>query len=219
MVNINQDRYLYMWIKVNLSARESFFLSQCGFVGGMYVVLASIANADELTKSASSKSNYARSLHGKVTDLDSARSYWKANGRAKVAEENAELAKEKANHLRSNCIFSKQYQSVIDPISRVVSIVTAPIILSIYAIEQFLEFILYGLSSLEHYMAPNFLTTLTQQSVVDYNLSIAALTNMFVLLSAAIASPIINSIDLIGGGLSSVIGFENSPVFNASTLP
>ncbi len=84
--------------------------------------------------------------------------------------------------------FFKPYKSKLDFIERIVTIYFAPYALYLFAVEQFIEFVVLGLKSIVDYAHHKQCDTKTPRD---------ALYEAYMLIFMAIVSPIVNSCDVI----------------------
>ncbi|MCL9683854.1 hypothetical protein [Legionella maioricensis] len=108
--------------------------------------------------------------------------------------------------------FFQRYQSTSDPFYRASSIVSAPICLAVVAVEFAGASILYAIKS-----ALDLATLNPGQAKENGGGAIKLLMAMTAALCIAILSPLINALDLIGGGVNTLLS-PDSHVGNYSTL-
>lgn len=96
-------------------------------------------------------------------------------------------------------IFFQPYQSKADPFIRASSLVTGPAVLSFIALECALISVYFAVKSIIDLAAKN--NKEAKKSIAASGELLLAMTGA---LLAAILSPIINLIDLIGGGINSI---------------
>lgn len=119
------------------------------------------------------------------------------------------------NKRSSAPIFFMPYRFKSDPLFRAASIVTAPICYSIYALEKAIGSIVYILKSIGSLamLHPN-------ESLNSLKYCFDNLLQTGINLLAAVMSPIINTLALIGGGVATVYGNENKvpPIIHVKTI-
>ncbi len=108
--------------------------------------------------------------------------------------------------------FFQPYQSKLDPLCRASSIVTAPVCLSVVAVEFAGASVLFAIKS-----ALDLATFEPTKAKEDGGGSIRLLMAMTAALCTAILSPLINAIDLIGGGVNTLL-YPDSCSENYSNL-
>lgn len=98
-----------------------------------------------------------------------------------------------------NLVFFKPYQSTADFFKRMAYVATAPVFLSLIALELTVGAMIVGLSILIDAVSLD-LDGAKQTAATAYSLLLGAGAMMLF----AIASPIVNLVDLIGGGIASL---------------
>lgn len=96
--------------------------------------------------------------------------------------------------------FFKPYQSISDPFFRAASIVTAPLCLSVLAVEFAMASVILAFKALIDLPREGF-----AKAKETIKMSASCLMLMTFSLFAVFASPFINAIDLIGGGITTVV--------------
>jgi hypothetical protein len=96
--------------------------------------------------------------------------------------------------------FSTTYQSNTDPLLRTLSIVTAPVCLTILAAEFFLGAIVIAFKSLFELVKDG-----PETAKQSAKMACGCLLMIAVSLFAAFVSPVINAADLIGGGVNTLL--------------
>lgn len=103
-------------------------------------------------------------------------------------------------HKNNHPTFFKSYQSVTDFSLRTAYVVSAPIFLSVLAIEALAMAVYHATKALTYSLAFNGLS----ECWSGLNLSLGDCFASLILSIAALASPVVNGVDLIGGAVSSM---------------
>lgn len=106
------------------------------------------------------------------------------------------------NPLPIRSLFFKPYQSKADPIYRAATVITAPLAFTVAGVECALFSVLYAFKSIVDIATLDFASAKANLSG-----SLYFLTAMTTALCIAAISPLVNAIDLIGGGINTL--FEN----------
>jgi len=96
--------------------------------------------------------------------------------------------------------FFKPYNLPLDFVERVVTIISAPISLSLLAVEQLVEFLVLGLKSIVDF---------ARGGSFNFEKPIDAICSSFKLLLMAIVSPLLNTVDVIGSSIASGLNKSN----------
>jgi hypothetical protein len=95
--------------------------------------------------------------------------------------------------------FFKPYESKIDPLYRASTLVSGPIVLSVIALEFALASVYCALESIVNLIGLD-----PEAAGISIMQSASAFVAMTLAILAAVISPIVNTIDLIGGGITSI---------------
>jgi hypothetical protein len=105
--------------------------------------------------------------------------------------------------------FFKPYNSPLDFVERVVTIISAPISLSLLAVEQLVEFLVLGLKSIVDF---------ARDGKFDFEKPRDAICSSFKLLLMAVVSPLLNTVDVIGSSIASGLNKPNDEVEDVPVL-
>lgn len=108
------------------------------------------------------------------------------------------LCEDKPKPIQS--FFFKPYGSVSDPLNRVTSLITDPVILSIFAIENALGSVFFAGKGLV-----NLAMWDLEDAKESFGISASGVLLMLANIFAATLSALINAIDLVGGGITSLL--------------
>lgn len=102
------------------------------------------------------------------------------------------------NPFRSS-IFFKPWQSKSDPFYKTLSIITAPVCLSILTLKLTLESVFLAFKSIVDLAQSG-----SKEAKTTFKRSMKCLLGMIIALVSAIVSPLVNIVDLIGSGVSTI---------------
>lgn len=103
----------------------------------------------------------------------------------------------------SKSFFFKPYKSKLDFADRVSALCTAPVALSLLAVEQLFEFLVLGLKSIVDF---------ARGGKLDIEKPIDAICSSIKLLLMAVVSPLLNTVDVIGSSIASGLNKPNDEV-------
>lgn len=109
-----------------------------------------------------------------------------------------------------NSLFFRPYKSPVDPLLRTLSLVSAPVGLALYTAECLLGFLIYAGTSLFNAIRCN------EKAGSNLVESVLYLAVAVVSAISAVISPVVNLVDLVGGGVNSCRGVD--PQLDAASL-